>query len=665
MTYTQENRPMEVTTPLGKDALLLVSFTGQEGISQLFNFQLDLLAENKTNIAFDQLLGQKISLRLDVTKDKKRYFSGICVRVSQGERDAVFTAYKLEIVPELWKLTKKAQSRIFQQKSVPDILKEVLQGLDVKYEIQGTFHERDFCVQYRETDFNFASRLMEEEGIYYFFTHSANGHQLVVANTPQSHPDMPIDSKLIYEEIAGGVRDEDRIYDWEKTQEWRSGKYTLWDHCFELPHKHLEAEANIVDTVQAGKVSHKFKVSGNDKFEIYDYPGEYAQRFDGINRGGGEQPAELQKIFQDNRRTADIRIQEETVPGLVIQGASNCRQFVSGHKFTLQRHFNADGQYLLTGVQHSARQGEYRTDGADEDFQYSNSFTCIPYAVPFRPPRLTPKPVVQGTQTAVVVGPSGEEIFTDKYGRVKVQFHWDRDGKNDEKSSCWIRVGTIWAGKQWGAIHIPRIDQEVIVDFFEGDPDQPIIIGSVYNAREMPPYKLPDKKTQSGIKSRSSLGGSADNFNEFRFEDKKGEEEVYLHAEKDCKIEVEHDRNQHVGNDETTKIDNNESRTIGNDQTLTVQNSRTVTIAVNDSETVGASQTITIAASQSLTVGASITITAGAAISITSGAALTITAPMIMLNAAMVQVSGVVQCQALITQSVVSPVYTPGLGNLI
>jgi len=656
---------MEVTTPLGTDVLLLVSFTGQEGISRLFNFQLELLAENKSNIAFDKLLGHKITIRVDVTKDKKRYFSGICSRVGQGERDTIFTAYRLEIVPEFWQLARKAQSRIFQQKNVPDILKEVLKGLDVKYEIQGTFHPRDFCTQYRETDFNFASRLMEEEGIYYFFTHSSTSHQLVVANTPQSHPDMPIDNKLIYEDMTGGVRDEDRVYDWEKTQEWRSGKYTLWDHCFELPHKHLEAEANIVDSVQAGRVSHKFKVSGNDKFEIYDYPGEYAQRFDGINRGGGEQPAELQKIFQDNRRTADLRIQEETVPGLVIHGASNCRQFFSGHKFTLQRHFNADGQYLLTGVQHSARQNDYRSDSSDFNFQYSNSFTCIPYAVSFRPQRSTPKPVVQGTQTAVVVGPPGEEIFTDKYGRVKVQFHWDREGKNDEKSSCWVRVGTVWAGKQWGAIHIPRIDQEVIVDFLEGDPDQPIIIGSVYNAREMPPYELPANKTQSGIKSRSSLKGSPENFNELRFEDKKGEEEVYLHAEKDCKIEVEHDRNQHVGNDETTTIDHNESRTIGNDQTLTVQNNRTVTIAVNDSETVGASQTITIAANQSLTVGATITITAGAAISITAGAPVTITAPMIMLNTAMVQVSGVVQCATLITQSVVSPVYTPGVGNLV
>jgi type VI secretion system secreted protein VgrG len=280
---------------------------------------------------------------------------------------------------------------------------------------------------------------------------------------------------------------------------------------------------------------------------------------------------------------------------------------------------------------------------------------------------------VQGTQTAIVVGPRGEEIFTDKYGRVKVQFHWDREGKNNEESSCWVRVGTPWAGKQWGAIYIPRIEQEVIVDFLEGDPDQPIVIGSVYNAREMPPYKLPDNKTQSGIKSRSSLAGSADNFNEFRFDDKKGEEQVYLHAEKDWKIEVEHDRNQHVGNDETTTIDHNESRTVGNDQTLTVQNNRTTTVMMDHSETVGKNQTITISTNQSITVGASqstmvgtsITITAGAAITISAGGPITITAPMITLNAATVLVSGVVQCATLVTGSVVSPLYTPGVGNLV
>ena len=587
MNYTQQNRAMEVTTPVGTDKLLLIGFTGQESLSRLFNFHLDLIAENETDIAFDKLLGQKINVRLDLLNREKRYFSGICNRVSQGERDEVFTHYRMEVVPELWKLTKKAQSRIFQQMTVPDILKKVLAGLDVTYEIQGTFHPRDFCVQYRETDFNFVSRLMEEEGIYYFFKHSANGHQMVVANTAQSHPDLPGKSTITYEDVEGGTREEDRIYDWEKAQEWRSGKYTLWDHCFELPHKHLEAEANILESVQAGRVSHKLKVGGNDKFEIYDYPGEYAQRFDGIDRGGGDRAGDLQKIFQDNKRTTDIRIQEEAVPGLTIQGGSNCRHFVSGYKFTLQRHFNANGQYVLTTVGHSARQsGDYRSDGGD--FHYSNSFTCVPAAVPFRPQRLTPKPVVQGTQTAIVVGPKGEEIFTDKYGRVKVQFHWDREGKFDENSSCWVRVGTLLAGKQWGMVHIPRIDQEVIVDFLEGDPDQPIIVGSVYNAREMPPYALPDNKTQTGIKSRSSKTGSAENFNEFRLEDKKGQEEIYLHAEKDWNIRVENDEKELVEANRHASINKSDSKKIGGTKSVTVVGDVLESFKSNHKETVTA-----------------------------------------------------------------------------
>jgi type VI secretion system secreted protein VgrG len=576
---------MEVTTPLGKDALLVVGFKGEEAISRLFNFELELLAENKTEVSFDKLLGRKITLRLALPNDKTRHFSGICNRVSQGERDATFTRYQLEIVPEFWKLTKKAQSRIFQQITVPDILQKVFDGLNVKYEIQGSFHPRDYCVQYRETDFNFASRLMEEEGIYYFFKHTADGHQMMVANTPQSHPDMPTEGKIIYEDLDGGARDEDRIYDWEKVQEWRSGKYVLLDHCFELPHKHLEAEANIVDSVQVGTITHKLKVGGNDKLEIYDYPGEYAQRFDGVDRGGGDRSGDLQKIFQDNRRTADLRMEEETISGLTIEGASNCRQFVSGHKFTLQRHFNADGQYVLTSVSHSATQSaDYRTDG--EAFQYSNSFTCMPFETPFRPQRLTPKPVVQGTQTAVVVGPKGEEIFTDKYGRVKVQFHWDREGKNDEKSSCWVRVGTLWAGKQWGMIHIPRIDQEVIVDFLEGDPDQPIIIGSVYNAREVPPYSLPDNKTQSGIKSRSSKNGTADNFNELRFEDKKGEEEIYLHAEKDWNILIENDEKEVVEANRHANVKKSDSKKIGGVKSVIVDGNVLETFKSNHKETV-------------------------------------------------------------------------------
>jgi len=569
-TYTQAHRPLAVSTPLGEDVLLLVGFSGQEAVSQLFDFHLDLIAENRKDVAFDKLLGQKITIRLDLGSDyEPRYFNGICNRVSQGHRDNTFTQYSMEVVPQFWFLSKRAQSRIFQHLSVPDILKKVLEGLDVAFELQGTFHPRDFCVQYRETDFNFASRLMEEEGIYYFFKHSADGHKMVVANTPRSHPDMPQMNKVIYEELTGGVRDEMRIHKWEKVQELRSGKYTLWDHCFELPHKHLEAEEPILPDVQVGEVQHKLRVGGNETLEIYDYPGGYAQRFDGINKGGGDQSGDLQKISEDNKRTVKIRMQQEALPSLVIRGASDCRNFVSGHKFTLERHFDADGDYLLVNVAHSARlTGDFRT--GDGEFDYQNSLTCIPFAIAFRPPMVTPKPVVPGTQTAVVVGPAGEEIFVDKYGRVRVQFHWDREGQANADSSCWIRVAQNMAGIRWGSAFWPRIGHEVIVDFFEGDPDQPIVVGSVYNASEMVPYKLPDEKTKTVIfKSMSSKGGAG--FNEFRVEDKKGKEQIFIHSQKRMDVRVCGSMYETIGGTRQICIGGNLALTVGGDTDIHIK----------------------------------------------------------------------------------------------
>ncbi len=597
-TYTQASRPLTITTPLGADSLLVVGLSGYEAISHLFRFQLELLAENGTAVPFESLLGQSITVGLNLPDEDYRPLNGICIRVSQGAQDAVFTSYTMEIVPKLWLLTKRAQSRIFQHVSVPDILKQVLAGLDVSFELQGTFQPRDYCVQYRETDFNFASRLMEEEGIYYFFKHSEGGHTLVLANTPQSHPELPGDATLIYELPSGGNWLTDRVMSWEKRQELRSGKYTLWDHCFELPHKHLEATKTTQDSVAAGGVTHQLQVGGNGNLELYDYPGEYAQRFDGVNKGGGDQPADLQNIFTDNQRTVGIRMQEEAVPGLVIQGRSTYRHLVSGYKFTLQRHFNGDGPYVLTAVEHTAKVSNLRSGGGE--FHYSNSFTCIPFGLPFRPTRTAPKPFVQGTQTAVVVGPPGQEIFTDKYGRVKVQFHWDRQGQRNADSSCWIRVAQPWAGKRWGASFWPRIGQEVIVAFQEGDPDQPIIVGSVYNADQMPPYlgqgpdsKHPNDNKLTGIKSNSTLGGVG--FNEWRFDDTKGKEQIFIHAERNLDMRVKNERMENVGasrhlsvggekreqvgkskhvhvtEDQKTKIDGETHLTVGKDHVVKVQ----------------------------------------------------------------------------------------------
>lgn len=520
--YAQADRPMTVQTPLGKDVLLLVGFQGQESLSQLFQFQLDLIADNRVDVAFEKLIGQKVTVTLNLPDGQKRYFSGICNRLTQGRREATFTRYQMEIVPQFWLLTRTWQCRIFQHLSVPDILKKVLAGLDVKYEIQGTFQPRRYCVQYRETDFAFASRLMEEEGIYYYFKHAADGHQLVIANSPAGHAEVPGPKEAIYEEVKGGNRKDLRITDWLKTQELRTGKYSLWDHNFEMPRKKLEAEKTIQDSVAVGTVTHKLKVGGNDKLEIYDYPGAYAQRFDGIDRGGAAKPSDLHKIFDDNVRTVGLRMQEEALHSIEIRGASNCGQFTAGHKFTLERHFNADGQYVLTRVEHTAKQvANYRT-GDGEELVYENRFQVIPVGLPYRPPLTTPKPVIAGTQTATVVGPPGETIFPDKYGRVKVQFHWDRHGKMNADSSCWIRVSQNWGGGDWGGMFIPHVGHEVIVSFEEGDVDRPIITGRVYNAEKMPPLGLPNNKTKSVIRDH---GG-----NQVILEGHGGVQQMLLHS---------------------------------------------------------------------------------------------------------------------------------------
>lgn len=597
----QAERPMRLTTPLGKDALVLIGFQGHEGISQLFHYHIDMVSEEDT-VAFEKVLGQKVTVEWELRGDDKRYFNGIVSRFSQGERSFTLTRFHMEVVPQLWLLTRKVRSRIFQHITVPDILKKVLTGFDVSYEIVGSFKQRDYCTQYRESDFNFISRLMEEEGIYYYFKQTGRGHTLVLANTPQSHPDLPGDD-VIYEEFGGGTREEERVWHWEKTQSLRSGKYTLWDHCFELPGKHLEAEKPVVEQVMLGRTAHKLKVGGNDSLEIYDYPGGYAQRFDGIDKSGGERASDVQNIFEDNRRTVELRMQEETAPALTITGDGNCHQFAAGYKFGLARHFSDGGKYVITSVEHRCEQplaSEQQGEGAP--FQYENRFTCIPYGVPFRPPRVTPVPAVQGSQTATVVGAPGEEIFTDKYGRVKVQFHWDREGLPTADSSCWVRVGTVWAGKRFGMIHIPRIGQEVIVDFLEGHPDQPIVVGSVYNAEQMPPYKLPDWKTKSGIRSQSTIGGGRNNCNEIRFEDKVGSEQFFMKAEKDMDAWVQNDCKQRVGRDRHVIVERDLKEHVKRHRHVIVKENHKEKIEGNEEHLVKGTQKITVNGSRDLHV---------------------------------------------------------------
>ncbi len=532
MSATQEGRLLYLTTPLGEDFLLVKRLRANEGLNKLFQFELELLHEESetgdepTVVDVSQVLGQLMTVTAHQTDGTERFFNGICVEFNQGNRNASFTKYHAALVPQVWLLTQNYQSRIFQNTSVPDILRQVFEGFEVDYEIQGTFEPRNYCVQYRESDFDFAARLMEEEGIFYYFEHTASSHRLIIANTPQSHRECPNRSEIPFRLDVGS---EDNwiasILSWRINNQLRTGKVTLWDHNFQLPTSNLNAE----------QVS-RFNLGGNQELEFYDYQGEYGKRFDGIDKSGGEQSSQLQKVFQDRQRVAEIRQQEIDVAYKNIKGTSDCCSLTAGYRFKLNNHPNNENNnfHVLVNVQIEAVQSPAYRSNENISNAYIVNFSCLPHGsghAPFRPIRRTPKPEMRGSQTATVVGPAGEEIFTDKYGRVKVQFHWDRALKFDADSSCWLRVGTSIAGNKWGTMFIPRIGQEVIVDFIEGDPDQPIITGSVYNPETMPHYELPKYKTLSYIKTRTSPDDGK-GFNELRFEDKANKEQVFIRSQK-------------------------------------------------------------------------------------------------------------------------------------
>jgi len=604
MALTQENRLIAIDTPLGPDVLLLRGFTGHESISRLFSFELDLLSTDP-EIKFEDIIGQKVTIRVRLGKEKERFFHGIISRFMQTGSDVGLANYRATMVPALWFLTRTADCRIFQSKKVPEIIQEILKEngvTDIKTVLKATYEPRDYCVQYRETDFNFVSRLMEQYGIFYFFEHEEKKHTLVLSDDLSAHQPCPEQPKVSWNPHGSDNLDEDVItsLQWEET--FRFGKYAVTDYNFETPSTSLRAE-----------VKTQIEVGGNSKYEIYDYPGEYGKKAEGDG-------------------IAKIRMQEEEAQYKVLSGSGTARVFTTGYKFTLQDYVRKDvnGDYVLTQVQHVASVGNTYTTGAagggNED-DYSNSFTCIPAKRPFRSPQVTPKPMVQGPQTAVVVGKSGEEIWTDKYGRVKVQFHWDRYGKMNESSSCWVRVSQNWAGKNWGAMFIPRIGQEVIVEFLEGDPDQPIITGRVYNAEQTVPYALPANQTQSGIKSNSSKGGGGSN--EWRFEDKKGSEEVYLHGQKDWNILIENDKGQTIGHDEKLEVENNRTKKVGVDQSEDIGSNKTIHVGANHTETIGGNMSLqvdgnktesihlasveTIALAKALTIGAAYQVSVGAA----------------------------------------------------
>jgi type VI secretion system secreted protein VgrG len=592
---------MEIVTPLGEDVLLFRGMSAREEMSRLFEYRLDLLSA-RDDITLDDILGKNVTIKFLLPDDSIRYFNGYVTRFAQGGMYGRYNRYIATVRPWLWFLTRTADCRIFQEMKVPDIIKAVFadhSSADFKLELTATYRKWTYCVQYRETDFNFVSRLMEQEGIGYYFRHTDGHDTLVLTDSTSKHTPVSGYESLKYVPPNEQVKpDLEHIDRWDFVRDIEPGVYVHDDYDFERPSVELKTNKTL---------SHGYTPSD---YEIYDYPGLYLQRPDG-------------------EQYASVRINELGTQYETVHGSTNARGLTVGALLTLEDHPRDDQnrEYLVSGATYDLSFGDYEALPEAAGTSYHCSFFAIPSSQQFRPKRMTPKPFVQGPQTAVVVGPSGEEIFTDKYGRVKVQFHWDRRGKKDENSSCWMRVSYPWAGKNWGAVAIPRMTQEVIVSFLEGDPDQPIITGRVYNAEQMPPYDLPAHKTQSGVKSRSSKGGTASNFNEIRFEDLKGSELLTIHAEKDQSISVEHDESHTVGHDRSKTIDHDETSHIKHDRTETVDNNETITIGANRTEKVGSNESITIGvnrtenvgANESVTIGANRTMTVGSSESLTVG----------------------------------------------
>ncbi|HXJ84285.1 MAG TPA: type VI secretion system tip protein TssI/VgrG [Candidatus Methylomirabilis sp.] len=577
-------RQIELTTPLGPDVLLFRAMHGREELGRLSEFDLSAVS-TQGDIKPGDILAKNVTLKLELLSGGPRYFNGYVTRFAQGGLVGRYYEYRMVVRSWLWFLTRTADCRIFQEKTVPEIIKEVFADHAVAVfedDLTGTYAKREYCVQYRETDFNFVSRLMEEEGIYYYLEHGDGRHVLKLVDSYSGHKTLDNVATIpYYPPHRQSHADEEYIHAWTFAQSIQPGAAALVDYDHLKPKADLTVKAKLMEPHE------------HADYEVFDYPGEYVQ-------------------IDDGEHFVRARIDELHAQFDRAQAECNVREIAFGRLFTLTNapRRDQDREYLIVGAEYTLRDDAYEASG-EEGATYACAFTAMPSRQQFRPARITPEPKVQGPQNALVVGPAGEEIWCDKYGRVKVQFYWDRYGKKDENSSCWIRVSHPWAGGTWGMVAIPRMGQEVLVDFLEGDPDRPIIVGRVYNADQMPPYALPANKTQTGTKTRSSKGGGAANFNEIRFEDKKGSEMVTIHAEKDQDISVENDESHSVGHDRTKTIDHDETTHVKHDRTETVDNNETITVHANRTETVDANETITVHANRTERVDANETISVG------------------------------------------------------
>ncbi len=612
----QENRLISVETPFGADALQLTEVIGKEVIGRSFLYQLTMLSEDE-NLDPNKIVGKKINFSLELLNGEKSHYSGyVChFRAASpqpvGTKKGALREYYADVVPWFWFLGKTTDCRIFQNKSIPEIISQVLADHDnANYSLSKlvkSYPKHEYCVQYRETDAAFVNRLMHEAGISFYFEQSQDDHTLMLSDDKTSY--QPCTEAAV--EFNSHSRANDHIFQWEKATQFSSGKYSQRAYNFKTPSTDLTTSANGLSDISETK-----------KYEIFDYPGEYYEKSDGTPE-------------------TSVRMEEAEARENTISASSHCRSFFAGGTFKLKKYdvkAEEKKEYLITELNfHVSDKTQTNLSYADQD--YSNNFSCIPKSVPFRSSHATYKPEIRGIQTAIVTGSAGDEVYIDEYGRIKVQFHWDREGKRNENSSCWIRVSQTWAGNGWGAVFHPRIGQEVIVSFIEGDPDRPLITGRVYNGEQVLPYDCPQNKTQSGIKTRSTTGGNPSTFNELRFEDKIGSEQVYIHAEKDLDTVVEHDETLSIGNNRTKVVGVDEKNDIGSNRDTNIGNNDTLSVGNNISIDAGSSITLKTGAAEikmsadgTIKIkGVSVTVE-GVTVNIKGGASVAIKAPSVSIN---------------------------------
>nr|WP_199039240.1 type VI secretion system tip protein TssI/VgrG [Dyella sp. ASV24] len=566
------------------DKLLFASMRADEQLGRLFRYDIEVVSQDD-KVDLRSLLGTSMTVKLATTDGYTRHFNGIVVEAAQTGFRTIdrlsYAIYQVALVPKPWLLTRKVDCRIYVDQSVPDIVRTVLGEIgygDLKLSLSGNYDKRDYCVQYREDYFSFISRLLEQEGIYYFFTHSASTHTMVLADALGAHARTPSFEKIPYAPpVQQGKRHAASIEAWQQVRGVHATKVQLTDY------DPLNPKTSLLATEEIGHADDCHEISGLD---VFDYPGSHV-------------------VSATGEHYALVRAEANNVRRSRYEGRTNACGMMIGALFELKDFPRSawNQEYLVTATRIQLAESGYASgdNGAEP-------FTCeleaIESKLPFRSLPLAIKPTIVGLQTAVVAGDTAEDIAVDKNGRVQVIFHWNKLDKPNGRQSCPVRVASPWAGKSWGAVSIPRVGQEVVVSFLEGDPDRPLIIGSVYNADNPPPYSLPDNKTQSGIKSRSLQGGTED-YNEIRFEDKKGSEELFLHAQKDMREEVENDHVVEISHDQTVTVKNDQTETVQHDRKLSVGNDDKLDVTQNATTSIGQTFKLTAGTEIQLVTGAS------------------------------------------------------------